>query len=83
MTKFGVDVEEIDQYELVRRADQVNGNRARSARTWIEERAAGVHYYGRQLTPELLERQLRTYHALRELVAERKLDFCGIKAQPS
>jgi L-fucose isomerase len=82
MTQFGVDVEEIDQYELVRRADLVNGTRARQARTWIEERAAGVHYDGRQLTPELLERQLRTYHALRELVAERKLDFCGIKAQP-
>jgi L-fucose/D-arabinose isomerase len=82
MTQFGVDVEEIDQFELVRRAEQVNGNRARQARTWLEERVAGVHYDGKQLTPELLERQLRTYHALRDLVAERKLDFCGIKAQP-
>jgi L-fucose isomerase len=41
-----------------------------------------VHYDGRQLTPELLERQLRSYAAMRELIAERKLDFCGIKAQP-
>jgi L-fucose isomerase len=82
MRQFGVDVEEIDQFELVRRAGQVNGTRARQARTWLEEHAAGVHYDGKQLTPELLERQLSTYHALRELVAERKLDFCGIKAQP-
>jgi len=82
MAEFGVDVEEIDQYELVRRADAVDPALARGARGWLEERAAGVHYDGRQLTPELLERQVRTYYAMRDLVDERKLDFCGIKAQP-
>ncbi|MGH2716456.1 MAG: L-fucose/L-arabinose isomerase family protein, partial [Thermoleophilaceae bacterium] len=82
MEKFGVDVEEIDQYELVRRAEAVDGGYASGARRWLEERAAGVHYDERQLTPELLERQLRSYHALRELVADQRLDFCGIKAQP-
>jgi L-fucose isomerase len=82
MTQFGVDVEEIDQFELVRRAEAVNGTTARQAREWLEERVAGVHYDGRQLTPELLERQLRTYVAMRELVAELRLDFCGIKGQP-
>jgi L-fucose isomerase len=82
MDEFGVDVEEIDQYELVRRADLVDPARARQARTWLEERAAGVHYDGKQLTPELLERQVRSYYAMRELIDERKLDFCGIKAQP-
>jgi L-fucose/D-arabinose isomerase len=80
--KFGVDVEEIDQWELVRRAEAVNPARAASAREWIERHAAGVHYDGKQLTPELLERQIRSYHAMRELIAERRLDFCGIKAQP-
>jgi L-fucose isomerase len=82
MTQFGVDVEEIDQFELVRRAEAVNGTTARQAREWLEERVAGVHYDGRQLTPELLERQLRTYVAMRELVADLRLDFCGIKGQP-
>jgi L-fucose/D-arabinose isomerase len=82
MTQFGVDVEEIDQFELVRRAEAVNGTTARQAREWLEERVAGVHYDGRQLTPELLERQLRTYVAMRELVSDLRLDFCGIKGQP-
>jgi L-fucose isomerase len=82
MSQFGVDVEEIDQFELVRRAGAVNGTRARHARMWLEERTAGVHYDGGRLTPELLERQLSAYHALRDLIDEHRLDFCGIKAQP-
>ena len=79
---FGVDVEEIDQWELVRRAPEVDGSRARAGREWLERHAAGVHYDGERLTPELLERQLRTYVVVRELIDEWHLDFCGIKGQP-
>jgi L-fucose isomerase len=82
INQFGVDVEEIDQYELVRRAELVDPARARAGREWLERHAAGVHYDGRGLTPEILERQVRTYHAMRELIDERRLDFAGIKAQP-
>jgi L-fucose isomerase len=82
MKQFGIDVEEIDQLELVRRADAIRDGHAAEGRRWLEERVAAVHYDGRQLTPELLERQLRIYLAMRELVEERHLDFCGIKAQP-
>jgi L-fucose isomerase len=82
MEKFGVDVEEIDQWELVRRAGEVEGGKVRTAREWLEEHAAGVHYDGEQLTPELLERQIRTYYVMRELISEWNLDFSGIKAQP-
>ncbi|WP_229694277.1 L-fucose/L-arabinose isomerase family protein [Lentzea pudingi] len=35
-----------------------------------------------KLTPELLERQLRSYLAVRELIDEWRLDFTGIKGQP-
>jgi L-fucose isomerase len=80
--KFGVDVEEIDQWELVRRAEQVEESRARAAREWLERHAAAVHYDGKQLTPKLLERQIRSYYAMRELIDVRKLDFSGIKGQP-
>lgn len=82
MKKFGVDVEEIDQWELVRRAENVEGSRVRTAREWLEEHAAGVHYDGAQLTPELLERQIRSYYAMQELIEQLNLDFSGIKAQP-
>jgi L-fucose isomerase len=82
MEQFGVDVEEIDQWELVRRSGEVDGGRVRAAREWLERHAAGVHYDGERLTPELLERQIRTYYAMRELIEEWNLDFSGIKAQP-
>jgi L-fucose/D-arabinose isomerase len=82
MEKFGVDVEEIDQWELVRRSEGVEAGKARAAREWLEEHTAGVHYDGKRLTPELLERQIRSYYAMRELIDEWNLDFSGIKAQP-
>ncbi len=82
MEKFGVDVEEIDQWELVRRSGEVNVGKVSAAREWLEGHAAGVHYDGGRLTPELLERQIRTYYVMRELIREWNLDFSGIKAQP-
>jgi L-fucose isomerase len=82
MQLFGIDVEEIDQYELVRRAELADSREASAAREWIERHAAGVHYDGAKLTPELLERQIRSYLAVRDLIAEHHLDFSGIKGQP-
>jgi L-fucose isomerase len=79
---FGVDVEEIDQWEVVRRAALVDDARVRAGREWLERHAGAVHYDGARLTPELLERQIRSYHAMRELIDEWGLDFTGIKAQP-
>jgi L-fucose isomerase len=80
--RFGVDVEEIDQWEIVRRADQVDAGDVRRAREWLEAHAAGVHYDGAKLTPELLERQIRSYYVMRALIDEHGLDFSGIKGQP-
>ena len=54
----------------------------KAARLWLEKHAAGVHYDGAKLTPDLLERQIGVYYAVRELAAEWHLDFCGIKGQP-
>ena len=79
--RFGMDVEEIDQWEIVRRSELVEPGRAAAGRKWLEEHA-NVHYDGEQLTPELLERQVRSYHAMREIIDEWHLDFCGIKGQP-
>ncbi|MGW0890605.1 L-fucose/L-arabinose isomerase family protein [Saccharopolyspora sp. NPDC002578] len=80
--QFGIDVEEIDQYELVLRAEKADAAEARKGREWIEQHAAGVHYDGKKLTPDLLERQIRSYIAVRDIIAERHLDFSGIKGQP-
>ncbi len=82
MRQFGVDVEEIDQWELVRRSPEIDGAKVAAARSWLERHAASVHYDGERLTPELLERQIRSYYVMLELIEEWGLDFCGIKAQP-
>lgn len=79
---FGIDVEEIDQWEIVLRSAAVSSSVPRAGREWLEKLAGGVHYDGSRLTPELLERQLASYVAMRDLVAERHLDFSGIKGQP-
>jgi L-fucose/D-arabinose isomerase len=78
---FGVDVEEIDQWEIVRRADLADAGEVKLGREWLE-RHATVHYDGGKLTPELLERQIRSYLAVRELIDEWHLNFSGIKGQP-
>jgi L-fucose/D-arabinose isomerase len=79
---FGVDVEEIDQWEIVRRSELVSAKRAAAGADWLERTSAGVHYDGKGLTRELLERQIRGYYAVRELIEEWHLDFSGIKGQP-
>ncbi|SMD06404.1 L-fucose/L-arabinose isomerase family protein [Kibdelosporangium aridum] len=78
---FGIDVEEIDQWEIVRRAELADAGEKVKAREWLE-RHANVHYDGKKLTPELLERQIGSYMAMRELIDEWNLDFTGIKGQP-
>jgi L-fucose/D-arabinose isomerase len=82
MRRFGIDVEEVDQWEVVRRSEAVPASKAVAGRQWLEAHAGGVHYDGVRLTPEILERQVRSYYALREIIAEGHLDFSGIKGQP-
>lgn len=79
--QFGIDVEEIDQWEIVRRAEAAAAGEKAKARKWLEQYAT-VHYDGDKLTPELLERQVGSYLAMRSLIDEWHLDFTGIKGQP-
>ncbi|OXM67711.1 L-fucose/L-arabinose isomerase family protein [Amycolatopsis vastitatis] len=79
--QFGIDVEEIDQWEIVRRAEAADPAEKRTAREWLE-RHATVRYDGVKLTPELLERQIGAYLAMRSLIDEWHLDFTGVKGQP-
>ncbi len=80
--EFGVDVEHIDQMEIVNRANEISSQRAQEGREWLEERVGNIHYDEKQLTPEKLEKQIKSYHAVREIAEEKYLDFLGIKAQP-
>ena len=82
MKEFGIDVEQIDQYELVVRAEEISAERKAKAREWLEKMVKEVRYDGKQLTPEILEKQIAIYYAARELIDEYELDFVGFKGQP-
>lgn len=79
---FGIDVEHIDQFEIVRRSELVPEDRVEGGFQWLEQHVGQIRYDGKKLTPELLKRQIRSYHAVREIIADWRLDFCGIKGQP-
>ena len=81
MKEFGIDVEHIDQYELVLRAERVDKAKLERARKWLEE-VSNVLYDGKALTPEKLEKQIALYYAAREIIEEYELDFVGFKGQP-
>ncbi len=82
MEVFGVDVEHIDQWEIVRKAESIPKSRVESALSWCEKHVGKIAYDGKQLTPEILKRQIASYYAVKELCGEMHLDFCGIKGQP-
>ncbi len=80
--QFGIDIEHIDQGEIVRLSAEVPGDKVTHAREWLEKMAGEVRYDGKALTPEKLERQIRSYYAIRRLIDQWDLDFVGIKGQP-
>lgn len=82
LSLFGVDVEHIDQGEIIRLAAEVPGTQVESAFKWLEERIGHIHYDGQQLTPEKLKTQIRATYAMKRIIADYRLDFSGIKAQP-
>ncbi|MBI9105288.1 MAG: L-fucose/L-arabinose isomerase family protein [Spirochaetales bacterium] len=76
---FGIDVEHCEQYEIMRRADTIEQDKVTFAREFLEKNS-NVLYDGKQLTPEIFEKQIRTYYALKEIIKEKDFDFIGIKS---
>jgi len=79
---FGVDVEHVDQLEIVRLAEEVSETEAEKGLRWLEDNIGKIHYDGKKLTPEKLKYQVRCYEATKRIIAEKGLDFVGIKCQP-
>lgn len=82
MSLFGVDIEHIDQWEIVRRAQDAPEEEVEHAFQWLSKKVGKIRYDGKQLTPEKLKLQIRSYIALREMAKEIGLDFLGVKSQP-
>ncbi|MDD5368990.1 MAG: L-fucose/L-arabinose isomerase family protein [Anaerolineaceae bacterium] len=79
-TLFGLDVEHIEQYDIVRYSEKVDSARVEAGFQWLEKFVGLIKYDGKALTPEKLKKQIRSYHAVRQIMAEKQLDFVGFKA---
>lgn len=77
---FGIDVEDLEQYDIKRYGEMAEQEEVTRARKWLEEKCRVVAYDGKALTPETLENQIRSYCALRSIIKEKNLNFLGIKA---
>ena len=77
---FGIDVENIEQDDIIRAGEKADEKEVEKAFDWLTENVGNIAYDGDGLTPEKLKTQIRSYIGLRDIIAERKLDFIGIKA---
>lgn len=77
---FGIDVENVEQYEIMQYGNKVEQEKVTRAREWLEAHVGTIAYNDTNFTPAKLETQIRSYYALRQIIAERGLDFIGIKA---
>jgi L-fucose isomerase len=77
---FGVDVEHIEQYDIMRYAQAVDAKKVDNALVWLEKHVGKICYDGQGLTPEKLKLQIRSYYAYRQIIEEKRLDFVGTKA---
>jgi L-fucose isomerase len=88
MDKFGMDVDQVDQFELVRRAELLIGGddpRLQKAIDYLNKHVKRIEYTeddaDYKLTPLLLKRAVALYYAMDGLREEFKYDFAGIKGQ--
>jgi len=77
---FGLDVEHVEQEDLVRYSHRVEDARVEQGFDWLTRHVGEIKYDGKGLTPEKLKLQIRSYHAFRQIIDERGLDFVGTKA---
>ncbi|MGB4595540.1 MAG: L-fucose/L-arabinose isomerase family protein [Anaerolineaceae bacterium] len=80
MSMFGVDVTHLEQQDIVRYSEKIDEERVEAGLRWLEKHVKSIRYDGKALTTEKLKKQIRSYHAVRQLVSERGLDFVGFKA---
>jgi L-fucose/D-arabinose isomerase len=79
---FGVDIEHIDQFDIVRRAEAASQEVLDAHMGWLRERAGLVQFNDSNFTLHHLEKQVRSYLATRDIILDYELDFLGIKCQP-
>ena len=77
---FGLDVEHVEQQDIVEYSKKVDAKRVDRAFAWLTKHVGAIKYDGKAFTPDKLKLQIRSYHAYRQIIDERQLDFVGTKA---
>ncbi len=77
---FGIDVEDMEQEDIIRAGNQAVNAEVKLAFDWLTANVGQIAYDGAALTPEKLETQIRSYIGLRTIIAQKGLDFVGVKA---
>lgn len=79
-SQFGIEFDHCDQYEIVYRAQALEPERVLRHLEWVKKQIPNIQY-GEKFTEETLERQVRSYLALKDMAAEKNYDFMGVKCQ--
>jgi L-fucose/D-arabinose isomerase len=79
---FGIDVEHIDQLEIVRRSEKQPAAEVGKVLQWLAGEGMNINFNDTLFTPSHLEKQIQSYLATRQLVAENKFSFVSVKCQP-
>jgi L-fucose isomerase len=79
---FGVDIEQIDQLALVKRAEEIPIEKVTIYMEWVQKNYGAVCFKEGRFDKNSLERMVRSYLAVKELIDLYQLDFVGIKCQP-
>jgi len=81
LREFGVDVIHIDQSMIVFKAETIEQSRVDKHVHWLLSQVGAVETNQTNFTNHHLERQIRSYLAIKDMAADRKLDFIGVKCQ--
>ncbi len=79
---FGVDIEHVDQYQIVFRAEQAPPDKVALYKKWITGNYGAINYQEGRFGEAHLERAIRGYLAVKSIIHDYELDFLGIKCQP-
>jgi len=79
---FGIDIEHLDQLTLVQEAEKIPDEDVKRHTEWIKRHYGEVRFQEGRFEEAHLDRMVRSYLAVRELIKGYSLDFVGIKCQP-
>jgi len=77
---FDVDLKYFDESSIVEKAKTIDESRVNEYKDWLLNQLQSLEY-GELFTEEALDRQIRSYLSLQELIEENNLDFVGNKCQ--